>query len=83
MDPSTPTTSSTVPSQEELLYAHGKDVLSRTAKTFVAVYLAFVTAGGLNLLHASTAKEVTLGGLAAIITAVWNVGIKAWNLRAK
>lgn len=59
---------------------HIYDVLVRSGKTLVAVYIAFIAAGGMNILHVSEAIQSKVTVIAALITALWNVGIKVWNV---
>lgn len=61
------------------LKAHMWDVAIRTAKTFVAVYAAFVTAGGLNVLHLTPAADLKVTTISATITALWNIVIKIYQ----
>ena len=58
---------------------HVWDVTIRTAKTFVAVYAAFVTAGGLDVLHIGSATEIKITSIAAVLTAMWNAVIKVYQ----
>lgn len=52
------------------------DVLTRSAKTLVAVYAAFVTADGFNILGISTAAQLKVTALATLVTALWNTVLK-------
>lgn len=62
---------------------HAWDVLVRSAKTLVAVYTAFVAAGGFNVVHLSIATEVKVTAIATAITAVWNTLLKVWGTTGK
>lgn len=64
----------TTPTKKNVL-----DVLSRSAKTLVAVYAAFIAGGGMNILHISSATQLKITALATLITAMWNTGIKVFQ----
>lgn len=49
------------------------DVVVRSVKTALAAYLAFVAAGGFNIIHVSSTTEAKIAGIAAMVTALLNI----------
>lgn len=58
---------------------HIWDVVLRSVKTALEAYVAFVVAGGFNLLHVSTGVEVKVSLYAAGVAAIVNIIIKLHN----
>jgi hypothetical protein len=52
------------------------DVLSRSVKTLIAVYAAFITADGFNILGISTTAQLKVTAIATFVTAAWNIILK-------
>lgn len=55
---------------------HIWDIIVRSAKTALAAYAAFLAAGGFNVLHVDTTVQIKIAALAALATALLNVGLK-------
>jgi hypothetical protein len=55
------------------------DVVLRSGKTFIAVFVATLTASGVNVTHLAVTKQLALSALAAAATAVLNTGIGVHN----
>ena|ERR1035437_4675850 len=58
------------------LYQHGYDVIVRSLKTGLAVYAAFIAAGGLNVVHLTPTVQFDLAYLSVLATALLNIGLK-------
>lgn len=58
---------------------HVWDVAVRSAKTALVGYSVFLAAGGLNVVHLSSAAQVKLTALVATGTALLNIGIKVYG----
>jgi hypothetical protein len=55
------------------------DVIVRSLNTALAVYTAFVVAGGFDIIHVGTAIQVKLTALTGLLTALLYAGIKVYQ----